>query len=575
MLSKELQFVFRNLIKQKAKLIIVALAGITTAAAKGYLPIFVQQMIAASSSTEKLMSIAWIGLALALIASISRYFHIFTMNVVAENVSQDLREQLQYKFINLDLKFHNQYSTGTGGLLSRTFNDVRIIQDGLRLFADLFSAPLTFIFLLVALFRLEAQLTLYILIAAPVLALVLGRLSKSIRKYSLMGTQQLEKITSTIKESLDGVRTIQAFSLQNILSSKLKSEGNDFLKMRRKIHGYIEFMGPFTEFLATLIVLGIIFYFSAKIAKGTSDTSNLIGFITAMLQINEPIKKFQEAYVRTQETKISAVRIQSMIDEKSIIEDNEKAKPFPKKWDLIEYKNINFSYDQNHPILRNFNLKVKKGQTVAFVGESGSGKSTAANLLARFYDPQSGEILIDQTNIDMFSLQSLRKNISLVSQDVFLFSDTIERNIIAASEVEDSTKVVQCAMAASAHQFIMKMPEGYQTHVGERGNLLSGGEKQRVAIARAFYKDSPILILDEATSALDSVSEEQVQQGLDLLMKGRTTFIIAHRLSTVRHADLILVFKKGEIVEQGTHDQLVSNQNEYYRLFQAQSKGAE
>lgn len=575
MLSKELQFVFRNLIKQKTKLIIVALAGITTAAAKGYLPIFVQQMIAASSSTEKLMSIAWIGLALALIASISRYFHIFTMNVVAENVSQDLREQLQYKFINLDLKFHNQYSTGTGGLLSRTFNDVRIIQDGLRLFADLFSAPLTFIFLLVALFRLEAQLTLYILIAAPVLALVLGRLSKSIRKYSLMGTQQLEKITSTIKESLDGVRTIQAFSLQNILSSKLKSEGNDFLKMRRKIHGYIEFMGPFTEFLATLIVLGIIFYFSAKIAKGTSDTSNLIGFITAMLQINEPIKKFQEAYVRTQETKISAVRLQSMIDEKSIIEDNEKAKPFPEKWDLIEYKNINFSYDQNHPILRNFNLKVKKGQTVAFVGESGSGKSTAANLLARFYDPQSGEILIDQTNIDMFSLQSLRKNISLVSQDVFLFSDTIERNIIAASEVEDSTKVVQCAMAASAHQFIMKMPEGYQTHVGERGNLLSGGEKQRVAIARAFYKDSPILILDEATSALDSVSEEQVQQGLDLLMKGRTTFIIAHRLSTVRHADLILVFKKGEIVEQGTHDQLVSNQNEYYRLFQAQSKGAE
>lgn len=572
MISSEIKFVIKNLFKQKNKLTVVAITGIITAIAKGYLPIFVQQMISASSSTEKLMSIAWIGLALALVIAVGRYFHIFTMNVVAENVSQDLREQLQHKFINLDLKFHNQYATGSGGLLSRTFNDVRIIHDGLRLFADLFSAPLTFIFLLIALFRLEAQLTLYILIAAPILAFVLGRLSKSIRKYSLMGTQQLEKITSTIKESLDGVRTIQAFSLQNILSNKLKAEGGDFLRVRRKIHSYIEFMGPFTEFLATLIVLGIIFYFSAKISKGASDTSNLIGFITAMLQINEPIKKFQEAFVRIQETKVSASRIQSMIEEKSMIEDNKHAVEFPHSWNFIEYKNINFSYDKSNPILRNFNLKVKKGQAIAFVGESGSGKSTAANLLARFYDPQSGEIVIDQTNINQFSLESLRKNISLVTQDVFLFSDTIEKNIVAASLVEDSTKVVQCAMAASAHQFIMKMPEGYQTNVGERGNLLSGGEKQRVAIARAFYKDSPILILDEATSALDSVSEEQVQHGLDLLMKGRTTFVIAHRLSTVRNADVILVFKKGEIVEQGTHEELVSNRNEYFRLFQTQNQ---
>lgn len=571
MLSPELKFILKNLFKQKNKLFLVALTGITGAACKGYLPLFIERMMESSGSQDKLMSIAWIGVAVAATIAFSRYFHIFTMNVVSENVSQDLREQLQFKFLNLDLKFHNNYITGSGGLISRTFNDVRIIHDGLRLFADLFSAPLTFVFLIFALFKLDWQLTLYILLVAPVLAFVLGRLSRSIRKYSLMGIQQLERITSTIKESLDGVRTIQSFSLQNILRGKLQAEGSEYIHMRTKTHSRIEFMGPFTEFLATLIVLGIFFYFSTKIASGRATTGNLMGFITAMLQINEPIKKFQEAYVRMQETKVSAVRIRSMIEEKSIIEENAQAEDFPAQWSKISYKNISFSYTPEQVLLKNFNLDILKGQSVAFVGESGSGKSTVANLLARFYDPQAGEITVDGKNINQLKLTSLRQNISLVSQDVFLFSDTIEKNIQAAQPEYNPGLIVKCAMAASAHQFIQKMPMGYQTNVGERGNLLSGGEKQRVAIARAFYKDSPILILDEATSALDSVSEEQVQIGLEHLMKGRTTFVIAHRLSTVKNADVIVVLKKGQVVESGTHDQLLEKGGEYARLFQTQS----
>ena len=571
MISAEIKFVIKNLLKQKRKLILVGITGITGAACKSYMSIFIQRMIDASSSQDKLMSIAWIGLALAATVAISRYFHIFTMNVVSENVSQDLRQQLQYKFLNLDLKFHNNYMTGSGGLLSRTFNDVRIIQDGLRLFADLFSAPLTFVLLIVALFTLDFHLTLYILLVGPLLAFVLARLSRSIRKYSLMGIEQLEKITSTIKESLDGVRTIQSFSLQNILSGKLKKEGSEYIHMRTMIHGRIEFMGPFTEFLATFIVLAIFFYFSNKIGLGQATTGSLMGFITAMLQINEPIKKFQEAYVRLQETKVSAIRIKSMIEEKSIIEENQNAEKFPDQWSEINYKNITFSYSTDQILLKDFSLKIKKGQSVAFVGESGSGKSTVANLLARFYDPQNGEILIDQKNINQLSLSSLRQNISLVSQDIFLFSDTIEKNIQAGQSDYNSSRIVQCAMAASAHAFIQKMHLGYQTNVGERGNLLSGGEKQRIAIARAFYKDSPILILDEATSALDSVSEEQVQQGLEHLMKGRTTFVIAHRLSTVKNADIIVVLKKGQVVEIGSHAELIERGTEYFKLFQTQS----
>ncbi len=572
MMAREIQFVFNNLLFYKKKLMLVALTGILGAFCKGYLlPLFIQKMMSNAAAYDKLIELAGLGVLLALTISVSRYFHIFTMNVISEKVSQCFREQLQHKFVNLDLKFYNSFATGSGGLLSRTFTDVRTIQDGLRLFADLFSAPLTFIFLLISLFRLDAQLSLYVILIAPLLAFVLGRLSRSIRKYSTLGVEQIEKITATIKESLDGVRTIQSFSLQKLMQSKLKKEGSEFIQMRSKIHSRIEFMGPFTEFLATLIVLGIFFYFSARISSGLSNTGHLMGFITAMLQINEPIKKFQEAYVRMQETKVSAGRIQSMIEEKNIIEDNSDGENFPTDWNEIEYKNVSFSYDNQIQLLNLFSLKIKKGQIVAFVGESGSGKSTVANLLARFYEPQSGEINIDQKNINCFSLESLRSNISLVSQDVFLLSDTIERNIQAGLAESDSQRVVQCAMAASAHMFISKMPLGYQTSCGERGNLLSGGEKQRIAIARAFYKNSPILILDEATSALDSVSEEQVQHGLEHLMKGRTTFVIAHRLSTVKNADLIVVLKKGKIIESGRHDELIQRKSEYYHLFQAQN----
>ncbi len=572
MISKELKSVVSDLWVHKKKLVVVAIAGIVMALCKGYLPLFIQKMVSYSNSTEKLFSIAWIGLAVALIMTVSRYIHIFTMNVISENVSQTLREKLQRKFVHLDLKFHNKYAAGTGGLLSRTFFDVRTIQDGLRLFADMFSAPLTFIFLMIALFKLEFQLTLYILIAAPLLAVLLRQVSKSIRKYSVLGTTQLEKITSTIKESLDGVRTIQSFSLQGILQQKLFSQGEEYIGMRKKIHARIELMGPFTELLATVIVLGIIFYFSTKISKGTADTGQLIGFITAMLQINEPIKKFQEAYVRIQETRISAQRIYSMLEEESELESTIETQPVPMDWSYIEYKNINFSYSDAHILLKNFNLKIQRGQTVAFVGESGSGKSTIANLLARFYDPQSGNIFFDQQNIKTFSLQELRKNISLVSQEVFLFSDSIEKNIQAGSDIFDFKKIQACAKAAFADDFISRLPEGYQTNVGERGNLLSGGEKQRVAIARALYKDSSILILDEATSALDSVSEEQVQRGLNILMRGRTTFVIAHRLSTIQNADLIIVMKNGTMIESGTHPELIDACGEYYKLFTSQTK---
>jgi ATP-binding cassette subfamily B protein/subfamily B ATP-binding cassette protein MsbA len=491
------------------------------------------------------------------------------MNVTSERVSQRLRQKLQAKFMKLNLKFHNNYAAGSGGLISRTMNDIRIVQDGLRLFADLFTAPLLFVFVLYNLFTMDARLIMYILVIAPLLLFFLKTISKGIRKYSIFGIEQLERMTSTIKESLDGVRTIQAFNLEKRMEKKLVTEGDEYIFMRKRIHALIESMGPITEFIATFLVLAVMYYFSVKISKHEASTGILTGFITGLLGLNEPIKKFQEAYVRVQETRVAAARIFHMLDEDSEVEEHPDAATFPAGWNEIEYRNVNFSYgDEN--LITGFNLKIKKGQMVAFVGESGSGKSTIANLLARFYDPQQGEILIGGHNTKRIKLHDLRKNIGLVSQDVFLFSDTIENNIIADSENSGAADVQKAAKLAHAHDFIMRLPDQYKSKVGERGNLLSGGEKQRVGIARAFYKDAPILILDEATSALDSVSEEQVQKGLESLMKGRTTLVIAHRLSTIQNADLILVLSKGKIVEQGSHQELLKKKGEYSRLFEVQ-----
>ncbi len=569
MLSPELKSTLKELMVFKKNLIVVAISGIIGAALKGYIALFIKQLIDAASSPEKLRSMAWIGILVSFGIGISRYFHIFLMNLVAEKVSQSLREKLQAKFMKLNLKFHNTYASGSGGLISRTMNDIRIVHDGLRLFADLFSAPLIFIFLMYNLFVLDTQLTIYILLISPLMALFIRQISKGIRKYSIFGIEQLERITSTIKESLDGVRTIQAFNLEKMMEKRLHSQGQDFIEMRRKVHARVESTGPITEFIATFLILGVVFYFSQKISVGKATAGSLIGFITALLQINEPIKKFQEAFVRVQETRVAAARVFHLLDEKNEIEESSTALDFPADWKEIEYRNIQFAYGEKTLIDR-FNLKIKRGQVIAFVGESGSGKSTLANLLARFYDPNQGEILIGNRNIKEIQLSQLRKNIGLVSQDVFLFSDTIEKNIQAGVEHKSTDDVHRASQAAFAHDFILKQAHQYQTNVGERGNLLSGGERQRVGIARALFKDAPILILDEATSALDSVSEVQVQKGLETLMKGRTTLVIAHRLSTIQNADQILVLKKGQIVEQGSHQELLAKNGEYKRLFQTQ-----
>ncbi|HWU42615.1 MAG TPA: ABC transporter ATP-binding protein, partial [Bdellovibrio sp.] len=519
----------------------------------------------AKAEFDQVMALVPWALSLAIVAGFARYFHIYLMNFVAESITQSLRQKLQQKFMNLNLSFHNTYHTGSGGLISLILNDIGAIQDGLRMVADIFLHPMLFIFLVGNLVVIDWKLTLATMILVPIIGTFLKSTSRSLRKYTPIGQAYLQKMTSTIKESIDGVRIIQSFNLEKVMSDRLVNESQDYLATRKIVHARTEIMGPVTEILASALVMAVLLYETWEVKAGRATPGTFVGFIASLLMLNAPIKKFQESYVRIQSVVAVAKRVFHVLDDPNEVPQSVLNKPFPANWKKITYKNVSFSYGRDL-ILKNVNLEIHRGEIVALVGASGSGKSTIVNLLERFFDATSGEILFDDVNIRDIELKELRRNIALVTQDVFLFSDTIENNIAAGNLARDKKDAKRMATLANANDFIMKMPEGYNSRVGDRGNLLSGGEKQRVSIARAMFKDAPLLILDEATSALDTASEIEVQKGLDHLMEGRTALVIAHRLSTIQKADKIVVLKEGQIIEIGTHHELLKNEGEYHRF---------
>jgi ATP-binding cassette, subfamily B, bacterial MsbA len=321
--------------------------------------------------------------------------------------------------------------------------------------------------------------------------------------------------------------------------------------------------------LATILILGIMVYTVLQIAENQSTPGTLIAYVTAVMMLSPSIKKVQENLVRLPELTLSAKRVYDILEDNRVVPEKASPTPFPKDWKKIEFRNVSFSYGERQ-VLKNISFSVPRGSRIAFVGESGSGKSTILNLLERFFDPSHGEILVDDISTKDFALKDLRDNIALVSQDVFLFRDTIENNIWSGNYSASKDRIPAAANSANTAAFLQKVPEGIQANVGERGGLLSGGEKQRISIARAVFKDASILILDEATSALDSANESEVQKGLDEAMKGRTSFIVAHRLSTIQNSDLIFVLRAGEIIETGNHQSLLDAKGAYYGYWQVQ-----
>lgn len=510
---------------------------------------------------------------LYLVWGLARYVHYRTLIMINERVVGDVRRSCVEQALRLNLSFHAKFDSGSGGLMSRILNDTQVLQTGLNFFGDVLREPLIALALLGWMLWLDWKLTLGLLAFLPIFVLITRQVSRSLRKYGHASREAMESVTADIKENLDGVRVIQSFGLEASMGARLKRSMDNYLAQRNQIVAREEAVSPINEFLASILVMGLLIWVIQQVFGGQSSGSDFISFLIAAGQIQNPIKRLQESFVRVQQTLVVSERIFGLIESTDRVRQSSTPQAFPERWQKIRFDGVSFSYG-NDPVLRGVSLEVKRGEVIALVGSSGSGKSTLVNLLERFYDPTSGKISIDEVPLNEIRLDELRSRIALVTQDVFLFRDSIEANIRAGKgnpDIGDHDAVLRAAQHAHAHDFISRIPQDYRAQVGERGGLLSGGEKQRISIARAFYKDAPILILDEATSALDSVSEMEVQKGLNELMEGRTVFVIAHRLSTIRSADRIVVLKQGEIVEIGRHDELLAKQGEYFRFHQIQA----
>lgn len=506
---------------------------------------------------------------LFLFLGIFRFAHYTLLSYTAERIIAAIRMDLVRKIMRLNLSFHGSVERGSGALISRVFNDPVVLQYGLTFYVDLIREPIQAAIYLTYMIWLDWQLTLFALIFLPLFLFFTKKIAKSLRKYGTYGREAMEDLTATLKEVVDGIRVVQSFNLEKELESRFQQNLNHYLNTAKKIIMREQAWSPISEFLISFLVMAFAIYSIKKVLGGEADTSTFIGFIAAAGFLQAPIKKLQDAGVKIQQAIVVTERIFELLESKEEVPEAKNPKTFPKDWKTITFRNVTFTYGRE-TVLKGINLTVNRGEVVAIVGESGSGKSTLVNLLERFYDPTSGEILIDDIPISEIALDDLRKNIALVTQDVFLFRDSVRRNIHAGDFTKPVDGVESAAKLANAHNFISAIPQGYETPVGERGAFLSGGEKQRVSIARAIFKDAPILILDEATSALDSVSEMEVQKGLNHLLENRTAFVIAHRLSTIFNADRIIVMKKGRIVEEGNHETLLKKGGEYYNFFQLQ-----
>jgi ATP-binding cassette, subfamily B, bacterial MsbA len=506
-----------------------------------------------------------------MLAAILRYFHVYGMLYISELVALNQRRKLMNKYLSLNLGFFQNFVRGSGGLISRMLNDITIIQSGFQKIADIVREPFMVMFSFGYLLYIDWRLTLFILAALPLITAVMRSFARSVRKYSKQNQESMEDLTQVLKESLDGTRIVQSFNLQNEMRERFEAKAQDLLRSKKKMISREEASGPVSETMASIFVCLLLIYIGQQALKSHLTIGDFLSFTFAIGLLSDSAKKVQAGFIKMQGAAVALERLKGILDEESIVPQVSEPKPFPEHWSEVEFRNVSFRYD-NTDVLRKVNLKIKRGEQVALVGSSGAGKSTLINLLPRFFDPTEGEILIGGVPIDDMRLDEIRSKVALVTQDVFLFSDSVKRNIWSGDFAKAATEIESAAKLANAHEFISHNPDGYEARVGERGSRFSGGEKQRISIARAIFKNAPILILDEATSALDSESELEVQKGLDSLMRGRTALVIAHRLSTISKCDRIIVMEKGEIVEEGSHDILMSAKGAYFKFFQLQSR---
>lgn len=499
------------------------------------------------------------------------YFGSYHTVNIRNAVVRDLRVKIYDKILSLPIPFFTDEKKGD--IIARSTGDVQEVENSIMNSLDMFiKNPIIIIVSLGVMIKMSPQLTLFVFILLPIAGTIIGRIGRTLKGRSRKGQNLMADLLSTIEETLSGLRIIKAFTAEKTVSKKFESENNDYRRtmnslMRRRVLAH-----PVSEFLGTVVIVIVLWYGGKLIidGKGNMNGADFITYLVVFYSVINPAKAFSKAYYSIQKGLAAMDRIDQVLEAESSIVDKENAKPVPSFKQGIEYKNVTFSYNGEKKVLKNVQLEIPKGKTVALVGQSGSGKTTFVDLLPRFYDVNEGGILVDGVDVRDYKMKDLRNLMGNVNQESILFNDTIFNNI--AFGVEDATMedVIEAAKIANAHDFITATENGYDTNIGDRGSKLSGGQRQRLSIARAVLKNPPIMILDEATSALDTESERLVQDALDKLMQNRTSLVIAHRLSTVKNADLICVFNEGEIVERGTHEELITKNGTYKKLYDMQ-----
>jgi ATP-binding cassette, subfamily B, bacterial MsbA len=499
------------------------------------------------------------------------------MNKLGQSVLKDVRQAIYEKLLALSNNFYS--SIKTGELVSRVTFDVGIIVNSITEgLTDLLWQPIQLIIYVAVLiwikvyFSISLWLILVTVFIFPLIIFPVIKIGNKLRKISTSTQESMSDINSLLFETIYGIGIVKSFSAENYQKEKFRAYNNRYYKMMIKSVKRLAVITPLGEFVG-MLCMGVVLWFGGKeVVEGRLSPGAFIAFLAALLSLLKPLKRLSNLYGINIQATAAITRVFNVLDREIAIKNKPDALILNDFKNSIEFKEIDFSYNKDRSILNGINLNLSKGKILAMVGMSGAGKTTFVSLLPRFYDPNKGAILIDGKDIRDFTVESLRAQIGIVSQETILFNDTIRNNIAFGKPGAALEKIIESAKAANAHNFIMKMPKGYETTIGDRGIKLSGGEKQRIAIARALFKDPPILILDEATSQLDTESEKLVQEAINRLMANRTVFVIAHRLSTIEHADNIAVFQAGKVIETGTHAQLLEKSGVYKHLYELQFK---
>ncbi len=514
--------------------------------------------------------LAGIIIGLALLRGIFDYVSRYYMAYIGQNVTKDLRNRLFSHLMYLSLNYY--IVNPTGQLMSRMTNDIRYLENSIvKIPSRLIRDGLQLIFLIYLLFYFNWRWASISIVGFLIIIFPFVKFSKVLRKIGRSGHQKMADIYDFLTEKISGIRLIKAFSMEKEEQRKMRAVNQKFVDLILTSEKIDAFQGPFIELLSTLGIVGIIMLGGRAVIKGDSTPGTFFTFMGVLAAMYMPLKNFAGINQQLQRALAAAERIYKILDHRDHILQVENPAVLTHLKDKIEFNDVSFAYEEDEYVLKKIKFLIKKGEIIAFVGPSGAGKTTLVNLVPRFFDPQKGDIIIDGINLKEYKLKTLREKIAIVMQDVILFNMSVKDNICYGLGNFTQEEVEKYAEAANAHEFIKKLPQGYGTIVGERGIKLSGGQKQRISIARALIKDPEILILDEATSHLDTASEKLVQDAMDNLIKGRTTLVIAHRLSTVRKADKIIVLDNGEIAEQGSHEELLGIPGIYRRMFEMQS----